>query len=352
MIVSSALSMQVLVASIPAPPSNVLQLGPLSFHLYGLCIAIGAVAGISLARKRWADSGGDPDDITTVALIAVPAGLVGARIYHVITDFQLYDNGRWWPDAFMVWKGGLGIPGGVIGGVIGALIVARYKKMPWRVMGDAAAPALPLAQAIGRFGNYFNQELFGRETTLPWGLEVDMDVTGRPPIASPDALFHPTFLYEALWNLALVALIVVGTKRIALKPGRWFAVYVMGYGLGRLWVESLRIDDANTILGLRVNTWTSGLAIIGGLVWLLWGGGPKADVSTADGAIDGGVIDGGVIGDRSASGDRGADPVGEAGPSVDRPAVEGTSGDDHTADTDAGVRPEERSGGTEVPEDA
>lgn len=334
MTLTSGVALQTLVAAIPAPPSNVLRLGPLNFHLYGLCIALGALAGVSLARKRWADTGRDPDDITTVALIAVPAGLIGARLYHVVTDFQLYRGGRWWPDAFMVWKGGLGIPGGVAGGAIAALVVAHYKKMPWRVMGDAAAPAVPLAQAIGRFGNYFNQELFGSRTTLPWGLEVDLGTSGRPPEAPVDALFHPTFLYESLWNFALVALIVVGTRRLTLKPGRWFAVYVMGYGLGRLWVESLRIDEANAILGLRVNTWTSSIAIIGGLIWFFWGGG-----ATTDGP------------DLLSAGDGLADVVGEPGPGLDGPGIEGPTGDDGTADADGGVDPQERPSRSEVSED-
>lgn len=309
-----------LIASIPIPPTNVLRIGPLSLHLYGLCIALGALAGVSLARKRWADGGGDPDDVTTIALVAVPAGLVGARLYHVVTDFQIYSDGRWWPDAFMVWKGGLGIPGGVLAGVAAAILTARHKEISWRELGDAAAPAMPLAQAIGRFGNYFNQELFGRQTDLPWGLQIGLDVRERPLDAPVDALFHPTFLYESLWNLALVALIVFATPRVRLKPGRWFPVYVAGYGLGRLWVESLRADTANTILGLRVNTWTSLLAILGGLVWLMWGGGPVAD------------------------------GVGETGPGLDGPGSEGSPGDDSTADTPDGVDPQEGSDGTEVTE--
>lgn len=308
------------IASIPAPPSNILKVGPLSFHLYGLCIALGALAGVSLARRRWAAGGRDPDDITTVALVAVPAGLIGARIYHVVTDFQLYSDGRWWPDAFMIWKGGLGIPGGVLGGVAGALAMAHYKKMPWREMADAAAPALPLAQAIGRFGNYFNQELFGRQTSLPWGLEVDLTVGNRPLDAPVDALFHPTFLYESLWNFGLVLLIIIGSKRLRLKPGRWFAVYVAGYGLGRLWVESLRSDSANTILGLRVNIWTSLLAIVGGLIWLLRGGG----------AVDDSPL---------VAGDGVADGVGKDGPLAESPVAEGLSGDDGASEPVDGIDP-------------
>ena len=335
-----------ILSSIPVPPTNVLKLGPLSFHIYGLCIAAGVLAGVSLARKRWADNGGDPDDITSVALIAVPAGLLGARVYHVITDFpDLYSDGRWWPNALFIWNGGLGIPGGVVGGVIGALLAARYKKMPWRQMGDATAPALPLAQAIGRFGNYFNQELFGGPTTLPWGLKLD--AVHRPVEFPAETMFHPTFLYEALWNLALVTLIVVAGKKVTLKPGRWFAVYVAGYGLGRIWVESLRIDAANTILGLRVNTWTSLFAIIGGLIWLFWKGSPFTDDREANRIpVVGANTDVGtgadVVSGESALSEAevdATDSIGEPGPDFDRPISEGSIGDSGTPEADPGVDP-------------
>ncbi|HTO01675.1 MAG TPA: prolipoprotein diacylglyceryl transferase, partial [Microthrixaceae bacterium] len=273
-----------LLASIPSPPGSAIVIGPLSLHIYGLCIALGVIASVSIARRRWAKQGGDPEDITTVAIVAIPAGLIGARLYHVITDFpDLYSGGRWWPDAFLIWKGGLGIPGGVLAGAFAALYMARRLKMNWRAMGDAAAPALPVAQAIGRFGNYFNQELFGGHTKLPWGLQVDPEIALRAdPSFTPGTLYHPTFLYESLWNFSLAGLIVLLGRKIVLKPGRWFAVYILGYGLGRLWVESLRIDVANEILGLRVNTWTSGLAIIGGTIWLFWRGSPLDKEATAE----------------------------------------------------------------------
>lgn len=241
--------------------------------MYGLFIALGVLAAVWIGRRRWAAAGGDPEDITTVALLAVPAGLVGARLYHVITDWSdKYSDGRWWPDAFMVWKGGLGIPGGVLLGTLAGVWMCRRLGVDWRRAADAVAPALPVAQAIGRLGNWFNQELFGRPTDLPWALEIDAG--HRPPGYETSATFHPTFLYEALWNLGLAGLIVVLARRWVLRPGRWFAVYVTGYGLGRLWVESLRIDDATRLLGLRVNIWTSLVAIAGGLLWLFWGGNP------------------------------------------------------------------------------
>jgi len=267
-------------ASIPSPSFQELKVGPFAFRLYGLMIALGVLAAVWIARKRWSSYGGDPEDVTTIALVAVPAGLIGARLYHVITDWNsLYSGGRWWPDAFMIWKGGLGIPGGVLLGAVAGVLVARYLQLDWRRVGDAAAPAIPVAQAIGRLGNWFNQELFGRPTDLPWGLRID-------PVHRPDGYrqfdtFQPTFLYEGLWNLGLAGLIIWGSSKVVLKPGRWFAVYVLGYGLGRLWVESLRIDDATRLLGIRVNLWTSGIAILGGLLWLFWRGSPVDHDGTA-----------------------------------------------------------------------
>lgn len=261
------------VASIPSPPFRDLALGPLSFRMYGLMIALGVIAAVWIARRRYSSYGGDPEDITTIALVAVPAGLVGARLYHVITDWpDLYSDGRWWPKAFMIWQGGLGIPGGVLLGAIAGVVACRVMGISWRIVGDAAAPAIPVAQAIGRLGNWFNQEVFGRPTDLPWGLRIDPQFRPRDYLTSPT--FHPTFLYEGLWNLGLAGLIVWASGRLVLRRGRWLAVYVAGYGLGRLWVEALRSDHANTVLGLRVNIWTSLIALVGGLLWLFWRGSP------------------------------------------------------------------------------
>ena len=260
-------------AAIPESPGQEVVLGPVHLRLYGLCIALGVLAAVWIARRRWSAWGGDPEMITTMALVAVPAGLIGARLYHVITDWnERYSGGRWWPTAFEIWKGGLGIPGGVVLGAIAGVLVARHLKCNWRLMADAVAPAIPVAQAIGRLGNYFNQELFGRPTTLPWALKVDL--IHRPAGYEQFATFQPTFLYEALWNLALAGVIILATRRWVLKTGRWFALYVLGYGLGRLWVESLRIDEATHILGLRVNIWTALIAIAGGTIWFFWGGSP------------------------------------------------------------------------------
>ena len=244
-----------LLASLPSPGAWGKNL-----RLYGIMIALGVILGIELARRRWAARGGDPDDMYAIAFWAVPAGLIGARLYHVITDNELYRGDRWY-EAFFIWNGGLGIPGGIIAGVAVGAWVARTRGIRIPTGLDVVAPSLALAQAIGRWGNYFNQELFGRPTDLPWGLSIDPG--HRPPGLEQYATFHPTFLYEMLWNLALVAILVAIDRQRVLRPGRIFVLYVGGYCLGRLWVEALRSDEANTILGLRVNIWTSLIALVG-----------------------------------------------------------------------------------------
>jgi prolipoprotein diacylglyceryl transferase len=246
-----------ILASIPAPPGNSIEVGPLQLRAYGLMIVLGVVAAVAFAQRRWAARGGDPGDIAALAVWAVPAGLVGARIYHVVTEPQLF-RGRWL-HAFAVWEGGLGIPGGIAAGVIVGALVARRRGLPIPALLDTVAPALALAQAIGRWGNWFNQELFGGPTTLPWGLRVDL--SQRPAGYERFATFHPTFLYESLWNLTLVGVLLVVERLLGLRPGRLFVVYVAGYAAGRLWVEGLRIDPANRIAGLRVNEWVSLLVL-------------------------------------------------------------------------------------------
>jgi prolipoprotein diacylglyceryl transferase len=248
-----------LLASIPSPSSNSIDIGPLELRAYGVAIALGVVAAVAICRRRWEARGGNPDDIVAIGMWAVPAGLVGARLYHVITDWQRF-QGRWW-HAFAVWEGGLGIPGGIAGGVLVGVWVAKRRGLPIAELLDAAAPALPVAQAIGRLGNWFNQELFGEPTTLPWGLEIDP--ANRPPEYAEFATFHPTFLYEALWNLALAGVLVfIGRRWNPRPPGQLFVGYVAGYAAGRLWVESLRIDPASLLLGTRVNIWVSAAVLI------------------------------------------------------------------------------------------
>lgn len=280
------------------------------FRLYGLMIALGVFLGLELARRQWAKRDGDPEDMVAIALWAVPAGLIGARLYHVITDNQLYRDGRWL-EAFEIWNGGLGIPGGIIAGVGVGVYVAHRKGMRVAPAIDCAAVGLPLAQAIGRWGNYFNQELFGGPSDLPWALMVDPE--HRPSRYAEFATFHPTFLYEMLWNIGLVLLLLwIDNKRI-IRPGRLFALYIGGYFTGRLWVEAMRSDSANVVFGLRVNIWMSIIAISGVLLFLAIGGlrrrpgdsdAPYVDghrFGVADPFIDG-EGDAGVDGDPEASG--------------------------------------------------
>ncbi|MBX3314435.1 MAG: prolipoprotein diacylglyceryl transferase [Actinobacteria bacterium] len=242
-------------ASIPSPSFN--TVGP--FHLYGLCIALGVLAAVTLSAKRWEDRGGDPDDIYSIAIWAVPAGVIGARIYHVATDWKTYQHD--WLGAFKITQGGLGIPGGIFFGVLAGYAVVKIRKLPVLPLLDVVAPALPLAQAIGRFGNYFNQEVFGRPTSLPWGLEIEPQY--RPPRYVDEPTFHPTFLYEGLWNVALCLLLIRLDRKRKVPPGQLFTLYVLGYAIGRLWVESLRSDPASLILGIRINIWMS---VIVGLI--------------------------------------------------------------------------------------
>jgi prolipoprotein diacylglyceryl transferase len=255
-----------LVASIPSPPDNAIKLGPFDLRAYGLAIAAGVITATVIAQRRWARRGGDPGDISGLAVWAVLAGLAGARLYHVVTDWRRFE-GRWW-DVFAVWEGGLGIPGGLVAGVIVGAWLAHRRGLPVARLLDVVAPAIPVAQAIGRLGNWFNQELFGRPTDLPWGLEIDPE--HRPSDYASIATFHPTFLYEALWNLALAAaLVLYERRRPQQRPGRLFALYVAGYAVGRFWVEALRIDPASRILGLRVNLWTSGITLVAAVAWLV-----------------------------------------------------------------------------------
>ena len=248
-----------LIASIPSPSDGVFDIGPLSVHAYGLMIALGVVAGVWLAGRRLEASGaGTRDDFTAIAMWAVGAGVIGARLYYIITDKSQpwKDPGRW----IKVWEGGLGIPGGLIAGVAVGIWMARRKGISVSAVLDAAAPALPLSQAIGRIGNWWNQELFGKPITLPWGLEIDDQ---HLPAGYPSGtLFHPTFLYEVLWNLALCGVLLVVDKRMRLRPGRLMAVYVAGYSIGRFWIEGLRIDPANSGGGWRLNQWVSAAALL------------------------------------------------------------------------------------------
>ena len=241
-------------ASLPSPSSGSLELGPLRLNAYGLMIALGAIAatwlmGRRLEARKW----GTRDDASSIATWAVPAGVVGARIYHVITDWERFD-GRL-IDVFKIWKGGLGIYGGLVLGTAVGLWVAKNKGLSVGRTLTAVAPALPLAQAIGRWGNWFNQELFGRPTTLPWGLEID--ARKIPDGYEVGTLFHPTFLYESLGLLVLMVILLQIDRRACLREGRLFLAYAAGYSVLRFFVEGLRIDPARSASGLRLNQWVS-----------------------------------------------------------------------------------------------
>jgi prolipoprotein diacylglyceryl transferase len=253
-------------AFIASPSSGAIHIGPFQLRAYGLMIALGVIAAVWLTGRRVVQRRiGTTEDVTAIALWAVPAGIIGARIYHVITDPELF-KGQWYR-AFYIWEGGLGIWGGIGLGVVVGLWVAKRRGLPLLPMLDCVAPALALAQAIGRWGNYWNQELFGRPTTLPWGLEIS--ASHRPAGYEQFATFHPTFLYESLWNLALCGVLLLIDRRHRLRPGRLFVVYVVGYTFARFFIERMRIDTANKILGLRVNEWVSALMFLGGLAFLI-----------------------------------------------------------------------------------
>lgn len=267
------MSISALVASLPSPGSSSLNIGPLQLRAYGLMIALGVIAAVWLWGKRLESAEvGTSEDASAVALWAVPAGVIGARLYHVATEWDRFRDAP--GDIVKVWQGGLGIPGGMFLGIVVGALVMRRRKMPVSMSMWAVAPALPLAQAIGRWGNWFNQELFGRPTDLPWGLEIDADkvvAAGYPE----GTLFHPTFLYESLWNLALMAVLILIGRRFVSRPhpGRLLGVYVLGYGIGRFWIEGLRIDPAKEGGGLRLNQWMALVLIVGGgsyLAWRVW----------------------------------------------------------------------------------
>jgi prolipoprotein diacylglyceryl transferase len=253
---------------IPSPSQGVWYLGPVPIRAYALCIIAGILVAVWLTRRRWAATGGNPDDVTDVVMWAVPFGIVGGRLYHVITDPELYFAAGQEPiRALFIWDGGLGIWGAVALGAVGAWIGCRRKGIRLADFADALAPGLVLAQAIGRWGNYFNQELYGAPTTVPWGLWIDP--ANRPPDTPDIALYQPTFLYESLWDLGVVVLLLWAGKRFALRDGRLFALYVAAYTVGRAWVEALRVDHANHFLGLRLNDWTSLIVFIGAVTYLI-----------------------------------------------------------------------------------
>jgi prolipoprotein diacylglyceryl transferase len=234
-----------------------------------LCIIAGILVAIIIATHRWQARGGRAESLETAAMVAVPMGIVGARLWHVATDYELYVGpGRHLINALKIWQGGLGIWGAIAGGVFGAWLVCRRLGLAFWAMADSMAPGIVVAQAIGRLGNWFNQELFGRPTTLPWGLQIAPAY--RPPGYEQYNTFHPTFLYEMIWDLLVAVILIWADRRFRLGHGKVFALYVTLYSAGRFFVELLRIDKVNEIGGFRLNNYTSLFFFCFGVVWLTW----------------------------------------------------------------------------------
>ncbi|HVU92424.1 MAG TPA: prolipoprotein diacylglyceryl transferase [Jatrophihabitans sp.] len=272
-------------ASIPSPTRSVWHLGPLPLRAYALCIIAGILVAVWLTTKRWRERGGNPDHVWDVAAWAIVLGILGGRLYHVVTDPELYfGDGRHPANALKIWDGGLGIWGAIALGTLGAWIGCRRRGIRLPVFADAAVPGVIFAQAIGRWGNWFNNELYGGHTSLPWKLQVhclDIDVGHATPCPGSTSTvlgyFQPTFLYEFLWDVAIGVALLLIDRRLRLGRGNVMALYVMGYTAGRGWIEALRTDHANHILGLRLNDWTSIVVFLGGLVWFLRHGGFAAE---------------------------------------------------------------------------
>jgi phosphatidylglycerol---prolipoprotein diacylglyceryl transferase len=255
-----------LLAYIPSPHSGSVNVGPLVLHMYGLTLLVAIVACIWLTGKRWVAQGGDWDLVMRVAVWGVAFGVVGARAYHDITSWNEVPSPKW-KGIFEVWQGGLGIWGGILLGTLVGAYIIRRAGYSVRVFMDCAAPGLLLAQGIGRIGNWWNQELYGKATTLPWGLKID---EAHRPFGSTAATYHPTFLYELIWDIAGVFLLIWVGKRFRIKPPGLFALYVSYYTFGRFFEELLRIDPSHHIAGLRLNAWVSILVFAGSTAFFVW----------------------------------------------------------------------------------
>jgi prolipoprotein diacylglyceryl transferase len=256
--------------SIPSPSDAIWYLGPVPIRGYALSIILGIIVAIWLAERRWVARGGQSGEIADLAVWGIPFGLIGGRLYHVLTDNNLYfGEGRNPIEALYIWRGGLGIWGAIAMGALGIIIAARRKGIRLLPVLDAIAPTVLVAQAIGRWGNWFNQELFGKPTDLPWALEIDAE--HRPPGYFLDDTFHPTFLYEFLWNLGAFGFVVWADRRFRLGYGRVAALYVMAYTLGRGWIEMLRIDNVElqNVGGLRFNVWTSIVLFVAAAIYFV-----------------------------------------------------------------------------------
>ena len=267
-------------AAIPSPAQGVWHLGPVPVRAYALCILVGIVLAVVIAERRLVARGGPRGATLDIAAWAVPFGIVGARLYHVVTSPQAYFGAGGAPlDALKVWQGGLGIWGAIAAGALGAWFGCRRAGVQYAMFADAAAPGVAVAQAAGRFGNWFNNEIYGRRTDLPWGLQVHQwdsaaghavrDASGSPVLLP--GTYHPTFLYESLWCLLVALVVVLLDRRLGLDHGRTFALYVILYPVGRLYFETLRVDPANLVLGHRVNEWVCVLVFLAGVALFVRG---------------------------------------------------------------------------------
>jgi prolipoprotein diacylglyceryl transferase len=256
-----------LLASIPSPHTGVVHVGPIQLHMYGLTLLVAILACIWLTGRRWTAMGGDWDLVTRVAVWGVGFGVLGARLYHDATSWSEVPSPKW-QGMWEVWKGGLGIWGGILFGALAGAVVIRRSGASVPKFLDAAAPGLLLAQGIGRIGNWWNQELYGKPTKLPWGLEISP--IHRPPDYLLSATFHPTFLYELIWNLIGVFLLLWIARRFTIRPPGLFALYVAWYCFGRFFEELLRVDPAHHIAGLRLNAWVSVILFVAAVGYFVW----------------------------------------------------------------------------------
>ncbi len=320
--------------SIPSPSQGVWYLGSIPIRGYALSIILGIIVAIWIGERRWVARGGRMGDVQDLAVWAIPFGLVGARAYHVATDSGLYfGEGKSPIEALYVWQGGLGIWGAVALGAVGIYVGARRKGIRLLPMLDALAPGVIVAQAIGRWGNWFNQELYGKPTDLPWGLEIDPQNYPGGLDFPEGTTFHPTYLYEFLWNLGVFGILIWADRRFKLGFGRVMALYVMGYTLGRGWIEDLRIDtvELNDVAGLRLNVWTSIVLFVAAAAYFVWS--TKRHPGREDSVYrDGSGPDGRVD---AAAGDASADADAESSMPLDEDAADGGAAGDPDPDPDA-----------------
>jgi prolipoprotein diacylglyceryl transferase len=341
-------------AALPSPTQGVWEIGPFPLRGYALCIIAGIVVACWLGERRWVARGGAPGDVLDIAVWAVPFGIIGGRLYHVLTTPEPYFGKGGDPvRAFAIWEGGLGIWGAIALGGVGAWIGCRRRGIPLPAWADALAPGIVLAQAIGRLGNWFNNELYGRATDLPWGLTIHCwDASAGHAIrcagtqTTVQGTFHPTFLYELLWNVGVAALVIWADRRFTLSHGRAFALYVAAYCAGRLWIEMLRIDTAEHFLGVRLNVFTSIIVGLLAVAYLIAQRGRPREVITrgADKAGTGGrgaagpVAATGVLPEQSLDGSAAGSPDRPAAGAVET-AVDGVGERDSTTSHDEDGRP-------------